>query len=98
MGRPGVGDARREGRIQLTGRPSQRAQRRREVGVGDRLIVGGTLTSVATSRPSASAVCTRTGPDLVSRTSGPGPCRLACATAVAIVACPQNGTSASGLK
>ena len=50
-------------------------------------------------RPSASGpVVTGTTPLRVRSRIGPGPSRSASATAVATVACPQNGTSASGLK
>ena len=60
---------------------------------------GATLTRVATREPSAArSVVTVTGPAWVRRCSRPVPCRSAWATAVAIVAWPQNGTSASGLK
>ena len=54
--------------------------------------------SVATSPSPPSRVTTSTNPDLVRRPRRPGPFRSAQATAVAIVACPQNGTSACGLK
>jgi len=43
-------------------------------------------------------VWTGTFPALVSNTSSPVPARRATSTAVAMVACPQNGTSARGLK
>lgn len=64
---------------------------------------GATLTRVATVVPSAAmAVVTGTVPTLVrrgrGRGRGPVPCRSAWATAGAIVAWPQNGASASGLK
>ena len=60
---------------------------------------GGTLVSVAVSRPwSSRRVMTGTGPLCVRKTISPGPSRSASATPVATVACPQNGTSASGLK
>ena len=62
-------------------------------------IRAGTLVSVASRRPSsARRVVTGTVPLAVARTTSPGPSRSAKATAVAIVACPQNGTSASGEK
>ena len=57
------------------------------------------LVSVAVRRPwSSRRVVTGTGPLTVRSTRSPGPSRSASATAVAIVAWPQNGTSASGLK
>ena len=60
---------------------------------------GGTLVSVAVTRPwSSRRVLTGTGPLRVLNTRSPGPSRSASATAVATVAWPQNGTSASGLK
>ncbi len=60
---------------------------------------GATLTRVATRVPSADrSVVTVTGPAAVRSRRRPVPCRSAWATAVAIVAWPQNGTSASGLK
>jgi hypothetical protein len=41
-------------------------------------------------------VWTGTSPALVSKTSSPAPPRLVISTAVAMVACPQNETSARG--
>lgn len=43
-------------------------------------------------------VSTMTGPAGVSNSKAPVPSRSASTTAVAIVACPQNGTSATGEK
>jgi hypothetical protein len=57
-----------------------------------------TLVSVAVATPSRVSVATGISPAAVSNTRGPAPTRPAVATAVATVACPQNGTSTSGLK
>ncbi|KOG87663.1 hypothetical protein ADK38_24170, partial [Streptomyces varsoviensis] len=59
---------------------------------------GSTLVSVARRTPSADSTATGTTPAGVAKTSSPGPIRSASATAVAMVACPQKETSASGLK
>ena len=69
----------------------------RAVRVGECGALGVTLTSVATGgRPSRTV--TSTSPAGVVKRSTPGPWRSPQATPVAIVACPQNGTSASGEK
>ena len=47
---------------------------------------------------SSRRLLTGTGPLRVWKTTSPAPLRSASATAVATVAWPQNGTSASGLK
>jgi hypothetical protein len=54
--------------------------------------------SVAVTAPVAPLVSTGTSPAWVWKLRRPGPSRSASATPVAIVAWPQNGTSASGLK
>jgi hypothetical protein len=58
----------------------------------------GTLVNVAVKPASVASVRTGTGPAAVSNSSRPAPRRSAIATAVAIVAWPQNATSACGLK
>jgi len=60
--------------------------------------LGGTLTRVATIPSWPFVVSTSIGPTAESRVSGPTPTRSARATADAMVACPQNGTSAIGAK
>ncbi len=60
---------------------------------------GSTLVNPARTRPSASrSVETSTTPAAVSNVKGPVPSASASATAVAMVACPQKGTSAPGEK
>jgi hypothetical protein len=60
---------------------------------------GSTLVNAARITPSPSLVVSMTtGPTAVSNRNAPGPRSEANATAVAIVACPQNGTSATGEK
>ena len=66
-------------------------------GLTGRVRVAGEVRVATSSDPSAMVV-TRIGPASVVRCSSPGPSRSASATAVATVACPQNATSASGLK
>ena len=58
----------------------------------------GTLTRVATTPSGVTAVLTAIGPAADARVSDPTPNRSALATAEAMVACPQNGTSAIGAK
>ena len=66
-------------------------------GSAARVLAGGEV-SVAVVPSGPAAVRTGTGPAGVLSSRCPGPRRSAQATAVAIVAWPQKGTSASGLK
>jgi len=72
---------------------------RRPTSASSSLCTGSTLVKPAVMRPSASTVVSRAiSPIAVSNTKGPLPFASARATAVAIVACPQNGTSVPGEK
>jgi len=100
MPRAGEGDAGRKQCVELIGLPAQRRERLCKIllGGGDR--ARGTLVSVAVGAwpPGSSLTSRRTNPARVCSPSVPNPWRWAHATPVAIVACPQKGTSATGLK
>ncbi len=93
-----VGDPRRERGVELVLVPAQGGERlgelrRRRPGS----MRGGTLVSVAAG-VGPGPTSTPTSPACVRSARVPGPWRSAQATPVAIVACPQKGTSASGEK
>ena len=78
--------------------PAERVERALEHVVRDVLDVRFDARQRGGDPPVAPSVSTGTVPAWVWKTSVPAPSRSASATPVAIVAWPQNGTSASGLK
>ncbi len=93
----GEADLRRERRVELRRVTSRaRSAPARAASSGTSSVWGTTLVSVAVTLPLLPSVWTGTVPAWVWKTSVPAPSRSASATPVAIVAWPQNGTSASG--
>ena len=74
----GVGDARRQGGVQVVGRPVQGVEQRvRSSPASIPTTRGGTLVRVALGPSSPATVRTRTSPEAVSSSISPAPCRSA---------------------